>query len=110
MNKVYFGSLLGVALVIGIVGLGSAQVILDHPQERKYTQWIAASGTVESIDVDAHKISISTEKGGVREFNLDREVRVIRGESLGNISDVKNGDKVTVRYLRAGLIVTTIKS
>lgn len=109
MNKVYYGSLIAFAL-ISIAGLGSAQVILDHPQERKYTQWIAASGTVESIDTDAHKINIRTDKGGVREFSIDRDVRVIRGESLGNLSDVKSGDNVSVRYLRAGLIVTTIKS
>lgn len=109
MNKVYFGSLIGLAL-IGVVGIASAQVILDHPQERKYTQWIAVSGTVDSVDVDAKKLRLKTDKGGTWEFSVDPDVRVIRGESLGSLSDVKTGDNVSVRYLRAGLVVTTIKS
>lgn len=103
MKKSYRGAFVALGLVLTVAGWAAA-VVLDHPQERKFTQWIAMSGTVDSIDAEAHKIKIAG-----RNFDLAYDVQVVRGDSYGVLSDVKTGDKVSIRYLRAGLVVTTIR-
>ncbi len=103
MKKSYLGTFVALGIVLTVAGFAAA-VVLDHPQERKYTQWIAMTGTIDSVDAEAHKIQI-----GGREFALDHDAQVIRGDSYGALSDLKTGDTVTVRYLRAGLVVTSIR-
>lgn len=81
----------------------------EHPQEKKYTMYISLKGTLDSVDETNHKITLKTESGSVREFPLDYDVYVLKEGERGQLSDLKPGSEVLVRYLRQGLTVTSIE-
>lgn len=101
--------LMAVVLTIGVAGLARAGGKWEHPQEKKFTQFISLKGSVDSIDEASRSISIKTSAGNVRQFPVDYDVRVLKDGERGQLSDLKTGEDVLVRYLRAGLTVTSIE-
>jgi NADH dehydrogenase FAD-containing subunit len=101
--------LMAAVLTVGIAGSVRAAGKWEHPQEKKFTQFISLKGTVESIDEASRQISIKNAAGNVRQFPIDYDVRVLSNGERVQLSDVKPGENVLVRYLRAGLTVTSIE-
>ncbi len=101
--------LMAVVLTIGVAGLARAGGKWEHPQEKKYTQFISLRGTVDSVDEAGRQIQIKNAAGDVRQFPVDYDVRVLTNGERGQLSDVKAGENVMVRYLRADLTVTSIE-
>jgi hypothetical protein len=101
--------LMAAVLTVGMAGSVRAGGKWEHPQEKKYTQFISLKGTVDSVDEAARQIRIKNAAGDVRQFPIDYDVRVLTNDERGQLSDVKPGENVVVRYLRAGLTVTSIE-
>ncbi|MBI5244718.1 MAG: hypothetical protein HY922_13700 [Elusimicrobia bacterium] len=62
------------------------------PKISKYT------GTVDSVDAAANKLSVKNAKGSVKEFTLGADVKITKGGKLITFGELAAGDRVTVSY------------
>lgn len=56
------------------------------------------SGTVESVDAAANKVSVKNKKGEVKDFTIGADAKLTRGGKAILLSDIAGGDTVTVSY------------
>jgi hypothetical protein len=54
------------------------------------------SGTVESVDADAMKLSVKDAQENAREFTLKPDCKIRKGRHFVNLSEVVAGDEVTM--------------
>lgn len=108
MNRSVGAITMATVLSLGLAGWTFAGRY-DHPKEAKFTMWVAAKGTVQSVDAAKKTIDIQSAKGKVRTYPLDSDVRVLKDGGRVDLSDVNKGDAITFRYQRAGQTITTIK-
>jgi hypothetical protein len=107
MNFIKLITLIAVGLAIGMGSLALAEDAAQKaPAGVKHSHKVAMHGahlskligTIESIDTTGGQLVLKEKDGKTQNFILDKEVKIHAGNRTAELSQLKPGERVSVRF------------